>query len=241
MSTPLRPGLLGVIVVLAALLAACGGDDDGGNDGAASDAERPYVDAIIEDVTEDEEFAATEQEAACFGLRIVRLFGADELEDRGITPEEYAEAESLSDLDLDVPEDAADQVSAALTDCYDDLSGVVGEGLAAQVGADAECLTENLDEAELADALAGRFIEENEDSGEALARAVFADLSPACAEQLLIGGAVDDGSIPEGAADCIAGELDDGVALRILQVSIAGGTPEPKDATAFRQAASACG
>jgi hypothetical protein len=237
MSTPLRAGLVGVIVMLA----ACGGDDDGGNDGAASEAERPYVDAIVEDVTQSEEFAATPEEAGCFGLRIVRLFGAEELEDRGITPEEYAEAESLSDLDLDVPEDAADQVSAALTDCYDDLSGVVGEGLAAQVGADAQCLTENLDEAELADALAGRFIEENEDSGEALARTVFADLSPACAEQLLIGAAVEDGSIPERAADCIARELDDAAALRILQASTSGGTPEPEDATALQQASSACG
>jgi hypothetical protein len=221
------------------MLAACGGDDDGGND-APSEAERPYVDAIVEDVIQDDEFAATRSEAACFGLRIVRLFGAEELEDRGITPEEYAEAESLSDLDLDVPEDAAERVSSALTECYEDVSGVVGEGLAAQIGADAECLTENLDEAALADALADRFIEETEETGQALARAVFGDVSPACAERLLIGAAVEDGNITEAAADCIARELDEAAALRILQAGAAGGTPDPEDATALQQASSAC-
>jgi hypothetical protein len=239
--------LTGAALLLAVVLAACSDDsgddasegDGSGDDAAASDAERPYVDAFVNDITEDEEFPASDAEAECFGVRIVRLVGAAELEERGITPAEYADAESLDDLDVEVPDDAADRISAALTDCFDDLTGFFREGVIAEAGDAAECVAEGLDEEQLADAFAGSFVG-NGDAEEAVVRATLGSLSPACAEQLLVGAGVESGDITEEAAACIADELDDEVALRTILAGAGGDEPDPEDVDAIRTATLAC-
>jgi hypothetical protein len=245
---PIASLALAGAALLPAMLAACRDDDAGGDgtggdgsaDGAnASEAERPYVDAFVEDITEEgEEFTASEAEAECFGLRIVRVVGADELQDQGVTPTEYVDAGSLDDLGVDVPDDAAAQVSAALTDCFDDLTGVFGQGLA-EAGEGAECLAESLDETRLADALADSFVGGG-DADEAIAQAIFAGLSPACAEQLLVRAGVESGDITEDAAACMTDQLDDEVALRALRANAGGDEPDPDDVAAIEDATLAC-
>jgi hypothetical protein len=241
MRTPLRAGVVALFVLLPVMLVACGDDDDDGGGGgggdSASEVEQPYVDVFVEDMTGNEAFAATEGEAECFGLRLVRVFGAEELRDQGVSPDEFIQSEAFADLDVDVPDDARDQVRSAFTECFDDLAGTFGGAFGAEAGVDAHCLTDNVDEDELAGAVADLVLEGDAD---ALEEALLEDVSPECAEELLISRAVEDGTIPEEDAPCIANELDDEVSLRIFQLGFTGEEPGSIDAAALEEAFITC-
>ncbi len=197
MQTCARARIAPLIVLVAALLVACGDDGDdgaGGGNGEGSDnangdssgaaeLEQSYVDAFVEDATSNEDFAATEDEAACFGQRLVQVFGAEELQGNGISPEEFAAAEAVSDLDVDVPEDAREQVESAITDCFDDLRGTLARAFGAEAGVDAGCLAENVDEQDLAAAVTDLFLAADEG---AMEEVLLSNVTPACAEGLLI-------------------------------------------------------
>jgi hypothetical protein len=145
-------------------LAACGGD--GVETGGAGDVRtQDYVDAVAGSMLGNEPQFEPAQ-ADCIGVAIVDLVGVDILTEADISPEELGDAENLSSLDVDLPDDAADRLGAALGDC--DVTGAVKERLvdsftreAGAVAAPdaATCLSDNLDDRAVTDAMARTFVD----------------------------------------------------------------------------------
>ena len=163
-------------VVLLAFAAGACGDDGGGAD------PQPYVDALVEefeDSGDGGDAALSDDEAECAAEQTVEALGADELEDAGIEPEDLADADDPSDLDMDVSEAQARGAAEAFVECIDS----VAELLAGEDAPDeaVDCIDDNFDEDEFVDALTLQYT--GEDDGEA-ADAVFEDLFEACGEFL---------------------------------------------------------
>lgn len=149
------------------LLGACGGDD-GEDGGAASggDQAEEYVDAVSADMRENDEIPLDAERADCAAAAIVDVAGADALSEAGVSPEDLGETDSLSELGVELPDDATDRLSAALDDCdlapaiedvmIDGFADEFGSGLPADAAA---CLRDNLDDEALTDAAAATFVD----------------------------------------------------------------------------------
>lgn len=110
-----------------------------------------------------------------------------------------------------------------------------------EMGADSECLFEDVDEEDLADAFARSFVEgENEETDRAIIEVLIDNVSADCAEQVLVAAGVEDGSLDEDDVDCIRENLDDEVALRWLEANYLGEDPDASDEEAFDDAFIAC-
>ncbi|MFL6205884.1 MAG: hypothetical protein ACJ739_11085 [Acidimicrobiales bacterium] len=111
--------LLLLPALLLAVGAGCGDDgDDGGGDGGdgLSDEEQHYVDDAMKDFDAEDAAPLTEDDATCIVTSMVRSVGVDGLEDAGITPESFSEAEGFPD---GLTEDQATQVVGSINGCVD--------------------------------------------------------------------------------------------------------------------------
>jgi hypothetical protein len=228
---------LALLVLVAGALIACGGDDDDG-----SDAEASYAEALATSMRNDAEDGMSEEEANCLARRVVQMIGVDELESAEVSVDELAEADSLAEINVDLPDDAREQVGAAMVDCIEDLTASLGEGFTAAAGEGSECLLENIDEREFADAAAVVIVEGDSDENAQAAALVLVDnASGECAEGLIVASLVADGTITEDSVDCVRAGLDDEVARRMLRAGVAGEDPSSDDVNAFAAAVVACG
>jgi hypothetical protein len=167
------------LAVLLLTFAAAGCGDDGGGADA-----QPYIDALIEEFQSSDEgggAALSDDEAECAAEQTVEAIGADELEDAGIEPDDLADADDPSDLDMEISEEQARGAAEAFVDCIDSVAELLAGEDAPEEAVD--CIDENFDEDEFVDALTLQY--SGEDDGEA-ADAVFENLFEACGE--LFGG-----------------------------------------------------
>lgn len=216
-------------VVLAGLviLGACGGDDDDSqdSDSSASDsasesdsASAPaeggvddYVSAAVDAIGADMEDAAlTEEVVGCIATALVETIGVDTFEAAGVGPDDLAEVEEISELDLDLPDTAVADMTTRLEGC--DLSAAFAallvSGFTEVTGEPSEgaeqCLTENMDNAELA-ALAAQ--ETLDPSGEEESD----DLDTVLATAL--------GSCPDALSELIIGSFESGLGTELSSES----------------------
>jgi hypothetical protein len=234
-STHLRiAALMGALTVL---LVACGDDDSSADAG-------PYIDATAVALTTDEgneDFELSESEAECLAEGLVATVGVEELEAAGISPEEFAAAENMAALDVEVPADAEERVAEAVQECTD-IRAVMSAAIAAELGDEATCVVETVDESELAAAMAKGFVSEDaEAAGVEYGENLMATAPPPCAEAVLLSTGVGQGDITEADAECIAGVLDDQVAANVIAASAAGEVPSAEDNAAIQTAFAACG
>jgi hypothetical protein len=176
----MRRHLFGGIMAASLLfLVACGGDDDessddGGGTTTTTEAEgssgesNEYVEVLAQSMVEgQDEIALDEETANCVATAVVDLVGADALEDAGVTPEDLAAAEGFGDLDVELPDDAADQLGGTIGDCEgvaEPLRPLLLESFVAGLGVELEpeattCLEENIDDEGVGNALAAVFVD----------------------------------------------------------------------------------
>lgn len=144
------------LVAGTVLLAACG--DDGGGD----DARAEYVDAMTRSMAADEDLPFAAEDRDCLAGEFVdALGGPSALEDAGVTPDELADGEDLTALDLDLGEEEAQAIAASFGNCDVSLAEMVlaeaGEDVPAEVRT---CVEENLDEDVLAEFFAQVLVDE---------------------------------------------------------------------------------
>jgi hypothetical protein len=159
--------------MLALAFTACG--DDGGGEDA-----QPYIDALTDDLQTPEgagDAGLSDDEAECAAEGTVEALGADELAAAGIDPDELADANDPTELDMEISEAQARGTAAARVGCIDSVAEVLaGQGAPDEA---VECIDENFDEDAFVDALTLEY--SGDDDGEAAA-AVFEDLDAACAD-----------------------------------------------------------
>ena len=203
-----------LFLVAALLLGACGGGDD--DDAAPTTTAQDeggdagdYVDATTAALTEDSEgLQLDESQANCFAGEMVDLVGgADALSEAGISPDEFANADSFAALDVEIPDDARARLSDAFVQCelVDSLRASMAsefvDGFGIQLSPDAEtCLSDGFDEQAVADGWAATFLDGSTDDIEALIT-TSAGSCPEVASEIILAQAPTD-LTPEGEA-CI--------------------------------------
>ncbi len=157
------------------LFAACGDDDDGGGSSAESN---EYSEALAAQLSSEEDLPLEGEQVDCLAAEFIDAVGGPSaLEDAGVTPEDIADSEDVSELGLDLGEEEAEELASSFGDC--DIS--LTELIISQAGDDIpdevrDCVEDNLDEDALADFFAQTIIDE-ESAGD--------DLPPDIMEGLL--------------------------------------------------------
>lgn len=235
----LRP-LFALFLALGLVLAACGddggdgGDASGGDNGGEFAAEREaYLEALVDDIESDEPFEGFEEAAPCLAAALIDTVGVERLIDEDIAVEEFADADSLADFDIELDDDGIAQLSAAFDDCIDLrqlMTNTAPEGFG--------CLVDTIDMDALSRAIAEEFA-----TGESFdpSTLMFESATPACAEEAFLATGVSQGDITADDAECVAENLEDGVALRVLQSVAETGSPDQDAAAALEAAFTACG
>lgn len=204
-----RSRLVAIVCTALFALAACG------DDGSSADAQ-PYIDAVVDDLTSDGG-GPTEEDAECIGEAIVGAVGADTLEDRDITPDDFAAADSFADLDTGVDaDDLRSELESGLADC--DLGDSFADLLLSEfpveiTGDDRQCVVDALDDNdELPNALAAGFV--GEESDESAFESALAGSLAECPEVLggLLADSIDGAgvAVDDDARQCIIDEVRDG-------------------------------
>jgi hypothetical protein len=225
---------------LVVLAGACGDDSSDGDDGSGSGSgsgsevsagEQAYVDALVEDMTDPEDAPMPEESARCLATQMVAVADPDVLDAEGITPDDWAEAESFDDLGLDTSDEVVDEIAVAVDDCLgDELAPFVAdafevEGDAGSCLADAALENDELDRLFAAAVVRGG----DGEGGAELAVAIVEDAPASCLEEVLIAQGLSSGDIDPAQADCIRDGLDDEVARRVLLSAVAGDEPVEDD------------
>jgi hypothetical protein len=173
--------------------AGCGGDDDSDDDAGGGDA-KPYVEALADQMTESESAMAMDKTTAtCLATEVVDAIGVSNLEDADVSPKDLAEADSLGDLDVDIPDGAAKKVADGLGDCeaIDQLKDAIIGGFAGDTGALPEeatqCLEDNVADSALAEATGALLIDGEQDQLVSVTREAVNSCPDAAAEILLQG------------------------------------------------------
>jgi len=161
------------LLVAFVVLGACSGDDDDAaptttaqdEDGDADE----YVEATTAVLREDSQgmdFELDRAQATCFATELVDIVGVDALTEARITPDELAVAETLADLDVDLPDDVATSLAGAIVDCdlvepiEAALSGAFAGEFGVALSPDAEaCLADRLDDQAVAEGYAATFVD----------------------------------------------------------------------------------
>jgi hypothetical protein len=242
-----------VLLVGVALLAVSCSDDDSGESAdttsatAAPEVElpadaQPFVDAVVEDAMNPDEptdIALPEDEARCLGERAVAIVGMDAIDESGATPEEFAEAEQLIDVDIELSDTQVDEFEAAFRTCIS--AATLEESFTAAFGSPGS------------DACAGAFdsdafyrssalsLRADDEAAEQAIGDWFAEIPDACAELALLSGVGESLAVDR---DCLAEELDDAVSHETLIASVEHGnnwtTAEPELAATLEAAVTAC-
>lgn len=197
---------LSALVAALALLAACGSDDD--VDPA------PYIQAQVDELLEGEDGPPLQQDAAeCLATAVVEGVGADTLDEAEVTPEEFAEAESLDDLELGVDEDA---LRRDLADRFGgcEIGGTLVEVFAGELPFELDdegsaCVADALDQSEaLAEGLAASFVDDDSSGIQTAFLGSLADC-PAIISDLISDSIESAGvTVDAEARQCIADEVE---------------------------------
>lgn len=160
---------LALLAASLLVLAACGGDE-----GASRD---DYVDAATDalaDAGDDENVTFDDDDAECLAEAVVDAIGVDELNDAGISADDFVEVDALEELDVDIDDDVVDAMTDAVQDCEinfanslaEEITGQFGEGVLSDEAL--ECVgTEIGASQELAEVFAESLITGNASGGEA--------------------------------------------------------------------------
>jgi len=201
-----------VFVVAGLLLGACGGDDDDAATTTTAQDEGGKADEYVEATTaalseESDGPQLDETQASCFASEMVDLAGADALSEAGISPDEFANADSFADLEVDLPDDAQTRLSDALVQCelVESLQGLMASEFISEFGValspDAEtCLADSFEDQAVADGWAATFLDGSTDDIETQ-MAASAGSCPELASEIILSQAPTDLS-PEAEA-CI--------------------------------------
>jgi hypothetical protein len=123
--------VIGALAAALAVLAACGAGDDRAADYAAT---------LTSTLAGDDRFVGDDEQARCFAAKVVGTFGADRLEEAGVTTAGITSA-VLDDLtQLDVTAEEATALATALAEC----TGGAAHLLATPQGMDEACVAEHV-------------------------------------------------------------------------------------------------
>jgi hypothetical protein len=246
------PGLMRRIVVIVAaglLLGACGDDDDGATPATTAEAADHardadvYVEAVASSWNETSELPLDERQTTCVARGLVDVVGVDALTEAGISPDEFAAADELASLGVELPGDATAVLGAALGECdvVETLEGIVIAAFPDEFGVQlppdaATCLTDHLDDQAVADGWAATFID---GSDERLQRLVSSSMGacPAVATAVLIATAPTE-LTPEAEA-CIGAFVQDNPEL-VMETLASGESPATATQELGEQMAAAC-
>lgn len=199
--------------VLLAVALAIAGCTVGQSD---ADARAVYVDAAASAFTSGEGGPPLPDEVAeCVGEAIVDVPGTEALREAGIDGQDLADAPDLRSLDVDLPDDAVDQLAEDLAAC--DLAAGIERPLldafAAESGAPltdraAGCVVDAADDAAVERGLAESFVDRSVGTPgfDALLRGL-ADCPEASTELLLSAVVTDPADAPAGLRACIESEV----------------------------------
>lgn len=176
------------IVAATLLVVACGGDGDGdgeasgtstpGQDGPAGGEAGDYVAAMTDSMAQTTD---DRQTASCMATAIVDLVGEDALRAAQVSPSELADADSLADVAVEVPDDGVTRLAGDLAGCdvadlaVDVLLQELGTRMEGGLPGDAiECFRGAVDREAAAEAVAEGFVDGRDDNfrtlvGEAVA------------------------------------------------------------------------
>jgi hypothetical protein len=137
-----------MVGLVAAALAGCGGDDDDTSGEDAGEA-RPYVDALIANLTMvgEGQLELTQAQAGCVAPRWIEVMDIDRLSAAGVTPSSLADEGSLSVLQLS--DEDAERMYEAFLACEVDVRQSFVDSLAAEAELsddDARCLGEQIED-----------------------------------------------------------------------------------------------
>ena len=246
------PGLMKrLLVVVAAglLLGACGDDDDEATPATTADDadgggdDDAYVEAVVASWNETSELPLDERQTTCVARGLVDVVGVDALTEAGISPDEFAAADDLASLGVELPDDATAVLGAALGECdvVEPLEGIVIAAFPDEFGIDlppnaATCLTDHLDDQAVVDGWAATFID---DSNERLQTLVSSSMGacPAVATAVLIATAPTE-LTPEEEA-CIGAFVQDNPEL-VRETLASGESPATATQELGEQMAAAC-
>ena len=248
------PGLMRRIVVIVAaglLLGACGDHDDDDEATPATTAEDAdgggdadaYVEAVVASWNETSELPLDERQTTCVATGLVDVVGVDALTEAGISPDEFAAADDLASLGVELPDDATADLGDALGECdvVETLEGMVIAAFPDEFGVElrpdaATCLTDHLDDRAVVDGWAATFID---GSDERLQRLVSSSMGacPAVATAVLIATAPTEPT-PEAEA-CIGAFVQDNPEL-VMETLASGESPATATRELGEQMAAAC-
>lgn len=205
---PAMPTVRSLVLLAAPLLVFAACSSDSSVDAA------PYVDAVEEDISSDDSgFSLDGDGARCVAEALVGAADADRLDEAGVTPEDFAAAESFDDVDAEFDADQLrDDLDEALGSC--ELGAPLTDVFVAEfpfelTDEDRGCVATSLDGGDaLSDGLA-RSLVDGDDAGiqDAFASAL-ADCPSVTGE--LIAESISAAGVPvsEDARDCITGEME---------------------------------
>jgi len=112
---PARRWLAVTTALMAAVSTGAGcGDSDEGDHVASRD---EYVDALMAESVDDSELS--EDDNRCLSEAFIDAYGPEALADAGVTPDDFAEFDEPSDLDVEVSDAQGDAFYGGLTECMD--------------------------------------------------------------------------------------------------------------------------
>jgi hypothetical protein len=208
------------------VLSACGGDDNeagsGDSEPGASDARtREYVDAVAAVISEDGTAPMEPEMADCMAEAIVEVVGVATLVEAGISAEDFGDADNLSSLDIDVPDETTERLGGALAEC--DIADAIEEVLVDSFGTsfsgdtdfelspdEADCLSDNLDDQAVTDAMAGTFVD---GSGDHIEQPLLAALAACPSVMTAVLVAQMPSGLPSSAEMCISDFVDGNIDL----------------------------
>lgn len=146
--------ILGTVAAVCLLFAACG-DDDGGGAGS-----NEYSEALAEMLKNEPDTPFSDDDIDCLSAELIEaLGGPSALEDEGVTPEDIASSEDISELDLEVSDELAGKVANSFSDCdispTDRILAELGDEVPDEVR---ECLEEKVSDDDFADLYAESLI-----------------------------------------------------------------------------------
>jgi hypothetical protein len=239
---------------VGALLAVSCSDDDSGGQSAdtttpatGDDTElpedaQPYIDAVRDDTMNPEEagdMALPEEEATCMAERAVAVVGMDAITESGATPQEFAEANQLSEIGIDLSDEQVEQFEHVLRDCLP--AATLEDAFATALGVPDSNACDGAFDSDSFFRSSALSLRASDDAADEAIAEFFDEIPDACAELALLGGVGESLAVDR---DCLADELDDSVSHNALVASVEHGndwtTEEPELFATVEAAIEAC-
>lgn len=255
MSSHVARCLLGLLAVPVLLAGACGGDDDAStsSDSSTTSTEPDPDEGTDTSIADGSEFDPADylaamadylratsgddtqlnENAACVAAALIEAVGVERLDAEGITAEQFAAADSIRDLGIEIGDADVDRLGEALDACIDYRQVMIAtapDGYA--------CLVDNLDRQAVAHSFAVEFATGYPSE---FTRLMFETAEPACTEQVFLAAGIAQGDLTQSQADCVADVLDDEVAHRALVAAMSEQSPAEEDRLIVDDALAQCG